>query len=91
MSDYHLESRLANAEQRHDNLYTECYELLLDVLPKDGSNVQCEFIDDAGNSVEELSQTTVWGDGGMTQYRTSELTLTDCLYVINTLLRNDDK
>ena len=83
MSNYHLISALSNIEYKHILLYEEAFELLKNVLPQEGT-VNCEFLDDAGNEISEVSRGYVIGE--MTYYPIEELTLTDILQVVGILI-----
>ncbi len=83
MCSYQLRSELSNIEYKHRLLYEEAFELLKKVFPEEGT-VNCEFLDDAGNEISEVSKGYVIGE--MTYYPTEELTVTDIFQVVDILI-----
>lgn len=84
---YQKESLFSNLEYRYKLLKEELSELVLSLLPEN-EDEQIVFLmeDDAGNNIERISRTTVYGDGGLTEYPFEELTIKDLLQIAYPLI-----
>ena len=79
-----LESKQANLDYRYALLVKEFKELLMDLLPEDGSAIEMVYTDDGGNEILEISRTTVYGEH--TQYPIEEMSLREMKTVTYTLI-----
>ena len=85
-TQYQKVSALANAEFKYHAAKEEIRELVLSLLPEDGSRIDFDFIDDAGNEISEISRNEVFGDEGLTQYPFDELTIDDLFQIAGGLI-----